>query len=151
MIFVDTNIFVYQLDETEPQKQATARALLEQIWTRRTGRVSVQVMRELYTILTRKLSSPLSAEEARRIVLALRAWKPVPENVRLFESGLEIEKRWQLSLWDSLIVAAARVSGASILLTEDLQHGMKFDEMRVVNPFLNGSGSDAIHDLQVTR
>jgi predicted nucleic acid-binding protein len=45
--------------------------------------------------------------------------------------------RWQISLWDALIVEAARRAGATTLLSEDLQHGMDFDGVVVENPFAN--------------
>jgi len=40
-----------------------------------------------------------------------------------------------VSWWDAVIVAAAQALGCSILLTEDLQHGHAFGEVRVVDPF----------------
>jgi predicted nucleic acid-binding protein len=49
-------------------------------------------------------------------------------------------RRWQLSLWDALIVEAARRAGATTLLTEDLQHGMDFDGVVVQNPFAGLAG-----------
>jgi predicted nucleic acid-binding protein len=40
-----------------------------------------------------------------------------------------------VSFWDALIVEAARRAGARRLLTEDLQHGRRFGQVRVENPF----------------
>ncbi|MYA09874.1 MAG: PIN domain-containing protein, partial [Gemmatimonadetes bacterium] len=40
--------------------------------------------------------------------------------------------------WDAVIVAAAQFQGCSIVLTEDLQHGHAFGEVRVVDPFRSG-------------
>jgi hypothetical protein len=51
------------------------------------------------------------------------------------EVGWSIEDRFGLSFWDSLIVAAAHVAGGEVILTEDLQDGMEFDGVRVVDPF----------------
>ena len=45
------------------------------------------------------------------------------------------EDRFGLSFWGSLIVAAAHVAGCEVILTEDHQHGMDFDGVRVVDPF----------------
>jgi len=42
----------------------------------------------------------------------------------------------QLSFYDALIIEAAIAGGAELLYSEDLQHGMRFDKLRVVNPFL---------------
>jgi predicted nucleic acid-binding protein len=47
--FVDTNILLYAYDYSEPIKQAKAQALLEDLWQRREGCLSVQVLQEFYT------------------------------------------------------------------------------------------------------
>lgn len=47
----------------------------------------------------------------------------------------EVEDPWRLSWWDSLIVAAAQLANCRILLSEDLQDGLDFDGLRVLNPF----------------
>jgi hypothetical protein len=47
----------------------------------------------------------------------------------------EIEQRYRISWWDSLIVGAAQLQDCDILLTEDLQAGMNFDRVSVQNPF----------------
>ena len=41
----------------------------------------------------------------------------------------------QVSYWDALIIESALDAGAAVLLTEDLQHGQRFEALRVVNPF----------------
>lgn len=46
-----------------------------------------------------------------------------------------MRKRFSLSFWDALIVAAAQAAGCSHLLTEDLSHGQDLDGVRVVSPF----------------
>jgi predicted nucleic acid-binding protein len=46
----------------------------------------------------------------------------------------EIEERYQLSFWDALIVAAARRSGATRLLSEDLNAGQEIEGVLIENP-----------------
>src|SRR6266704_2926587 len=53
----------------------------------------------------------------------------------------KIQDRYQLSFWDSLIVAAAKSASCRFLLTEDLQPGQDFDGLLVVNPFLRDPAS----------
>lgn len=53
----------------------------------------------------------------------------------LIEDAWRIEDRFQLSWWDSLIVAAAQRAGCQYLLSEDFQPGQAFDGVTVVNPF----------------
>ena len=50
-------------------------------------------------------------------------------------------ERWQVSFWDGLIVAAAKRSGATELLTEDLNHGQDYGGIRAVNPFKGSEGA----------
>jgi predicted nucleic acid-binding protein len=48
----------------------------------------------------------------------------------------ELRKRYNLSFWDSLIVASALQAGCTTLYTEDLNHGMIVDKsLHIVNPF----------------
>ena len=49
--------------------------------------------------------------------------------------GVSLSREHGLSLWDALIVEAARAAGCARLLTEDLQHGRRFGAVRVENPF----------------
>ena len=48
----------------------------------------------------------------------------------------EIEERYLLSFWDSLIVAAARNGKADKILTEDFQHGQRLEGIVMENPFI---------------
>ena len=47
-IFVDTNLFVYAIDQKEPEKKEKARAVLEKITTGHHPVVSTQVIKEFY-------------------------------------------------------------------------------------------------------
>jgi len=134
-VFVDTNVLVYQLDSREPGKQAQAAAWLEHLWATHAGRISFQVLAELYVTLTRKLVPGLEEATARQVVRALWAWQPVRVDEKVLASAWAAQDRFGLSWWDGLIVAAARVADCSYLLTEDLQHGQDLDGLRVMNPF----------------
>jgi predicted nucleic acid-binding protein len=47
-----------------------------------------------------------------------------------------LEERHTLSLWDALILEAARRAGATRLLTGDLQPGRRIGGVRIENPFV---------------
>ena len=135
-VFVDTNVFVYQSDASDSEKQARADDWCATLWHSRSGRVSVQVLLELYATLTRKLKTGIDPSEAREIVGEISAWRPIPVDLSVIRRAWSLEHRYSLSWWDSLIVAAAQVAQCTVLLTEDLQHGELFDAVRVVNPFV---------------
>jgi len=134
-VFVDTNIFVYARDIAFPHKQSAARDWLDHLWRDRTGRVSMQVLSEYYSTMTRKLPPRLSPSIAWEDVRALMAWRPQPMDTPVLERGREIEQRFCLSWWDSLIVAAAQFQSCRLLLSEDLQHGLTIDGLTIRNPF----------------
>jgi predicted nucleic acid-binding protein len=133
-VFVDSNVFLYAVDEANPRKQEAARNWRSELWKSRRGRISFQVLGEFYVNAVRK--RPTAREEARAEVRDLLAWNPVVADAALLERGWKLQDRYGLSYWDALIVAAAKVASCGYLLTEDLQAGQKLDGIEVVNPFL---------------
>lgn len=135
--FVDTNVLVYLFDPTSPAKTAIANEWMERLWRERAGRISIQVLNELYAVLTRKLKRKLATDDVWNEMQMLLSWEPQPLTRELFLKAREVEVRYRLSWWDSMIVAAAQLQDCDTLLTEDLQPGMKFDGVVVHNPFLH--------------
>ena len=135
LVFVDTNVFVYRHDRGDPAKQARAEEWIAHLARSRTGRLSFQVLQELYVTLTGKARIGFDPSEARGIVRDLAVWQPVAIDLGILERAWHIQDGHSVSWWDSVIVAAAQSLGCSILLTEDLQDGHAFEEVRVVNPF----------------
>ncbi len=134
-LFVDTNILVYRYDIREPEKQACADAWFRFVWRSRRGRLSFQVLQELYSTLTRKLRPAMPVTDARQIVRSLTSWHPVSIDLAILERAWLLQDRHSVSWWDALIVAAAQTCECKVLLTEDLQHGHEFGTTRVLNPF----------------
>ena len=134
-VFVDTNVLVYRHDSRDQAKQARAEAWYQHVWRQRLGRLSVQVLQELYSTLTRKLAPRFDVLEARSLVRDLAAWRPVVVDLNILERAWRLEVRYSLSWWDALIVAAAQARDCRVLLTEDLQHGQTFGTVQVIDPF----------------
>ncbi len=133
-IFVDTNVFIYALDERDAVKQMAAIAWRKELWRTGRGRLSFQVLQECYAQLVRIW--PNKREEARAEVRDLLAWKPVTMDLAILERSWKLQDRCQLSFWNALILAAAKAAGCEYLLTEDLPAGQELDGIVVVNPFL---------------
>jgi predicted nucleic acid-binding protein len=133
--FVDTNVLAYAHDRSETHKQPVAQAQLTALWRDRTGTLSTQVLQEFYVVATRKLAAPMHRTTARRIVALYAEWPVVQVDIPLVLTASELEERHSLSFWDALIVEAARRSGATRLLTEDLQPGRRIGDLTIVNPF----------------
>jgi len=133
--FFDTNILIYSVDRDEVVKSGAAGELVEMHLVRGNGAISVQVLREFYSV-ARKLGSPLSERQAREMVDYFATFRTLSEDVAMVLGAARRTGELSISLWDALIVEAALRSGADRLFTEDLQHGQVIEGMRVENPFL---------------
>ena len=131
--FIDTNVLVYANDPADKRKQQIARETLLE----RAGSLvfSAQVLSEFYSVVTRKFSPLLGLEDARTIVDDLRRFPVVVIDEQLVLDAITISARAMLSYWDGLILAAARVAGCDVVLTEDLSHGSTIAGVRIENPF----------------
>jgi len=135
-VFVDTNILVYAhgVGDDEPRARQ-ARNLLTRLWRDDAGVVSSQVLQEFYAVSTRKLRPPLARNQARSIVAAYADWCQVVSSPDLIVAASTLEEEHTLAFWDALIVEAALRASATVLASEDLQHGRRFGDLRVENPF----------------
>lgn len=77
----------------------------------------------------------MGKEGAWADVQSFLAWDPQPIDTDVLAHARQVEARFQLSWWDSLIVAAAQVQHCVLLLTEDLQDGAVYGSVTARNPF----------------
>ena len=141
-VFVDTNVFVYARQAREAHKQPIAAQWIDRLWRDRTGRTSIQVLNECYTVLTREPKPAPSPAVVWDYVCSMLAWNPRPVDAEIFNRAFEIEQRHRLNWWDCLIIASAQLQGCSVLLTEDLQDGAVFGGLTVRNPFVLSVSDD---------
>lgn len=135
--FIDTNIFIYSFDESAGTKQNAAKQIIQHGLESAQGTISYQVIQEFLNVATKKFDPPLDSDDAKIFVSnTLRPLLRVHSSLELFSTGLEIQKRYRLSFYDSLIVAAAINASCKVLYSEDLQDGFTIDKLKVVNPFL---------------
>ena len=134
-LFVDTNVLIYAYDVRACDRHAVAKTLVADLWRLGRGTLSTQVLQEFYVNATRKIPVPLSRAEARRVIRQYCVWPVVTVVPADVVDASEVEERHQISFWDALIVVAARRSGASVLVSEDLGAGQTVAGIRVVNPF----------------
>jgi predicted nucleic acid-binding protein len=136
LVFIDTNVLIYAVDDRDEAKRDRARRWLAYCWQNRCGRLSTQVLNEFYGNVRKQLGSPEAISLAKDEIRRYEQWQPLPIEQSLVESAWGIETRYGFSYWDSLVVAAAKKQGCAMLLTEDMQHSQELDGLRVVNPFL---------------
>ena len=143
--FLDSNVIVYLLDDTDRDKRSAATDLVRRGIRDGTACISFQVVQESLNVLTRKLgASPDQALMLMRDVLA-PLWQVQP-SVTLYRRGIELRARYRFSFYDSLIVSAALAAGCDTLYSEDLHHGQSIDGLTIRNPFARPDGSNIVHD-----
>jgi predicted nucleic acid-binding protein len=136
--FVDTNVLVYAArpKDDEPEKFAIANRLIQS----ERFCVSAQVLQEFYIAAQkrhpgRRTATPLSERQAAEWVGWLERFCAVVTDVFLIQQAIETARDFRISYWDAAIVAAAARSAASVLYSEDLNHGQRYGAVQVLNPF----------------
>lgn len=133
--FVDTNVILYSKDTRDPRKQQIADEIISARIRDASLVVSTQVLNEFYVNVTQKLEPGLSRGNAIAVCRSIAAVSCEPITEDTIEMGWDVQNRFSLSWWDSLIVSSAVLAGCDRLLTEDLQEGLVVDTIRIVNPF----------------
>lgn len=134
--FFDTNVVVYAYDVHAGPKRERAMALMEAHVRSASLVLSTQVLIEAYNTFRR--AALLAPEVALGVIEALADEQVVSTDAALVVRAIELAQRHQLSHWDALIVQAAMDANCAVLFSEDLQAGMRFGEVAVVNPFAGG-------------
>jgi len=131
-VFLDTNVLVYSYSVNELEKRNIARNLILDNFSF----ISTQVLQELSNTITRKLG--FSFDDAIKVVEEMSKNNNLHTNTKItILNACEIAARYQLSFYDSMIVAAALESNCEILYTEDMQHNQIINNtLTITNPFL---------------
>ncbi len=126
--FFDTNVILYLLDD-EPKADIAAKLLEGR------GTISVQVLNEVLVNCLRKAG--MSWDEAGAFLAGVRFFCDVRDlTPETHDIGQALGARYQLSVYDAMIVAAALQSGCDRIWSEDMQHGLVIeDQLQILNPF----------------
>ena len=131
--FFDTNILIYTDDKSASAKQQRALGLVAEYRRARTGVVSLQVLQEYFVAVTRKLH--VDPAIARRKVELLAEFDVVIPELADVLAAIDLHRLHGFSLWDALVLRAAKQAGCSVLFSEDMQNARELDGVRIVNPF----------------
>jgi predicted nucleic acid-binding protein len=135
---VDTNVFVYALDDSEPAKQAKARELLDRLVQPPIETVLPwQVAGELLSCLRKwGAGGRITPADVQAHFNDVRAMFPlaIPSD-KVFEFSFDLHAGFSLSHWDRMVLAACKDAGVTMLYSEDLNPGTDYDGLTVVNPF----------------
>ena len=126
--FFDSNVLIYA--QQADAKGDAARALMAQ-----GGVISVQVINEFASVMRRKYKRTWPEIEGaiQDITIVFDDIRPV--TMQLHHMAMILVREHNTGFYDALIIAAAMDAECDFLYSEDLQHGRKFGDLLVVNPF----------------
>jgi predicted nucleic acid-binding protein len=131
-VFLDTNIFVYSLDQSDSGKRKKCRNLIRSLTDENSGVISTQVLQELYVAATANFGAdPLLVKD---IIRSLERLETVVVSPMLIKEAIDCSLINRLPFWDALIVVTAESAHCEILWTEDLNHGQVIRGVRIENP-----------------
>ena len=130
---MDTNVLLYAATArlSDPRRHDRAYRLLDGL----DFGVSTQVLQEFYVNALRKGSPRPTPEQVREWVDWLSTRPVVVIDLDLMNAAISMSERYQIAYWDAAVLAAAERLGASVLYTEDLNHGQRYGSVLVENPF----------------
>ena len=136
-VFLDTNVLVYAVDATDPDKHAKAVAIVQDaLRNRRAYAVSVQALTEFSNVALGKLGlPPADVLDFLRIFRGLDAIAP---DLSLVLRGVELKALHGIHFYDAMMVAAAERAEAAEFWSEDLNPGQRYGGILVRNPFGEG-------------
>ena len=132
-MFLDSNILVYSSLQDNKEKHD----IVLNLWRQLEGNfifVSTQVVNEVYVSL---LKHALTDKDIQNIVLKIIDVCNVSViTIDSIKSAWKLKKQYNLSYWDSLIVASAMENNCDILYSEDMQDRQTLeDKLKIINPF----------------
>jgi predicted nucleic acid-binding protein len=135
--FLDTNVVVYAFGQAFPEKARVAQQLITDGAADKLTVISNQVVQEFINVALRGFRIAITRSDLESFVVkALFPMMAISSSPTLMIQALRLQAAHQLAWYDSLIVAAAMQAGCKVLYSEDLQHGRRFGDLVVENPFL---------------
>ncbi len=142
-VFIDTNILLYALTEPKKKdkekdlpKRVKSLELLTKLYNEDDIVVSVQVLNELHFNMVRKfkIDDDMAFKAIQENVFTIASVETL--TAQTYTKAFQIRKQYNISYWDSLVVASALESGCTKLYSEDMQEGLVVDGvLNIINPF----------------
>ena len=129
LIFLDSNILVYLADKDIEKKKKVVSFFFDEYI------ISTQVVTENVNACLRslKFSKEKAFEHGQGLINKFKVVQLAPSTIEL---AFMISNKYQLSWWDSLIIASALENNCKTLYSEDMQDGLVIENtLTIVNPF----------------
>jgi len=138
-VMLDTNVLVYAYDRSGDAKQEIAFRLLERLAGSGAGVISTQLLAEFFVTVTRKITLPLTLEQASaRVRHFCRLWPVLGLNEMVIIEAIRGVREYRFSYWDAQVWATARLNQIGVVLSEDFPADSDVEGVRFFNPFHPG-------------
>lgn len=148
MISLDTNIFVYAIDEAEGDKHRLAKGIVDACHAGRTP-LALQVVGEFYAVVVRRMKRAQweAAQAARNLATSFPMISAGRQDVL---RALAEAASGRFSYWDALLLSTTEAQGCRYLITEDMADGARLGRIEVVHPFDGGQLSQRVERVLET-
>jgi len=134
-VFVDSTTLLYTLDPTEAPKRTRCVLWLKSLRLLGSLMMSPQVLNETYSVVMRKPAFGSARGGIRAHLSDYAAWATAPLNVEVLVAGWRLQDRFRVPFRDCLLLASANAAGCGFFLSEDLNDGQVYGDVRVIDPF----------------
>ncbi len=135
---IDTNLLVYAYDKTDKRKHEKAKQLLEQCWRgEKNYAISVQNLAEFSVVVTQKVPSPISVDEATQIItdiIEFPSWRVLSYTGQTLKQAMLLYATTKRHFWDALIAATMMQAGVLHIYTENVSDFSVFEHIIAKNP-----------------
>jgi predicted nucleic acid-binding protein len=129
-VALDTNILVYSFDPLNFKSKIADNLIAEQ------PIIPVQVVSEFLNV-SKRLLSISKLDILKKCNLVLRECIIVPTTQIVLNHAEKLITRYDLQLFDAIIVASGLEADCTILYTEDMHHGLIIEGTHsIINPFI---------------
>lgn len=133
MVFLDTNVIAYAVDEKDGRRHEQALSILDQALDGGEFAISTQVLSEFSCVALRKYK--ISPAQVREMLDVLQTIKCEQVDPAMITRAVEIQAIYGIQFYDAQIVAAAERAGATELWSEDFNVGQVYCGVRTAYPF----------------
>lgn len=141
IVSFDSNVLIYAIDNQGGERHAVATNVLGHAIANGTALLPLQALGEFYHVTTRKFR--IEPVTARRFIDGwLRTVRVEPYGETDVVAATDACAAHGLSFWDAMMWAVSERMGASVLVTEDMQHGRRLGGVTLMSPF-----DQTTHDL----
>jgi len=135
-VLIDTSLLIYLFDESNPSKQSVSKKVLDYLHATRQGRLSVQSLSEFVSVSTRKLTPPLTIDQAKKqISLMANSFTVLDLTFQVVYEAVRGVQEHQMAFYDAQIWAIARLNQIQVIFSEDFQDNGLLEGVRFINPF----------------